>query len=150
MATLNSVEITAGAGPKAVHAGENVAKFSYSTSAALSAGDVIQLVRIPTGATVTDICIMMFGPAAGGNHAFGVGDGSSTARYGSISVVSTTVMFRLGGPAASALTGGLGFRVSVSDDAAVRYDTLDLYCNAIASAAAGYVFVGVVRYTMDP
>jgi hypothetical protein len=85
---------------------------------------------------------MMFGPAAGGNHSFGLGDGSSTARFGSVSVVSTTVLFTE--------AGGVGFRVSVSDDAVIRYDTLDLSVNAAASAAAGYVFTGVVRYTMDP
>ena len=62
----------------------------YTHSVALSAGDVIQMCRVPLGAVVTNIG---FGcSASAGAITVNVGDGNDTSAYAAAVVLSTTAL----------------------------------------------------------
>lgn len=135
MATFTSSQVGSGVSPRAVHVGLNTVVGKYSTSTALSAGDVIQMVKVPLGATVTGVT------ASGGaykQYTFTVGDGNSTARY----MAATS-----GGPTAVVTTGtalaGHGYTYTAED-------TIDIVTTVATSATGTGTATLIVQYTMDP
>lgn len=102
----------------------------------LSAGDVLQMVRVPSGARILDVWLIS-DALTGGNYTVTVGDGNSAARYfGSLSPGSTSSVNKM--------TQAAGFVYSYSAD-----DTVDITIGTVTTATAAGVLRLMVKYTMD-
>lgn len=91
----------------------------------LTAGQVVQMLAIPTGCVVHDILVSaeFTGNTAG---FYTIGDGSLTNRYcvnASLTATSRTTR----------ATSGVGWKISVSDDSTTRFDTIDVSIGAGAT-----------------
>lgn len=106
----------------------------------LSAGDVIQMLRVPAGACITDVRLTV-DQLSGGNYTFGIGDGGAAGRYfTSLSSGSTSAMFIMTNAAAQ--QAGVGYSYSVED-------TIDITASTVTTATASGVLRLSVTYTMD-
>lgn len=74
--------------PKAVHVGTNWVCGTYSSSTALSAGDVISVCKIPKGGRL--VALMLQGAVVGTSGGFGIGDAGSATRHGTLSLTATS------------------------------------------------------------
>lgn len=134
MATLQSPKATSGRPAQGIHAGVNAIVADYSLTATLSAGDVIQAVKVPHGARVVDA---WYNSSGIGTVALSLGDGVDPDRYCTSANAADVTVQRA--------TAGLGHQYTVSDGANDRFDTVDLtVISAAAGAAAGHVRVCVV------
>ena len=110
---------------------------SYPLAAALSAGDVIQMVRVPKGACITDVGFWtdLFG---GGNATItGVGDGGSANRFIASASTSASIAAIL-----NIIPSGVGYSYSVED-------TIDITIGTVTSASAVGQLSLRVSYTLD-
>lgn len=102
----------------------------------VSAGDVWQMLKIPSGAIVSELAFF-FDAGGAGNYTVGIGDGGSTGRY--ISSLSTQ---------ASSVTrmttvAGIGYSYSVED-------TVDIIWSTVTSGTAATGIATVrVTYTLN-
>lgn len=144
MATLKADKAKDGAQPRAVHAGTNSVKFTYSVTANLSVGDVIQLAKIPHGAIIDGFTVWH----TTGNIAFDIGDGGDGDRFiDSASVVTNgSVVF---GVHAQTNVAGYGYQYNLSDDATDQFDTMDMTILVVTTATAAGAISGVIQYHMD-
>lgn len=135
MATLTSTKVSSTRPVKSVHAGAQSISVVYSLTASLSAGDVIQMVKIPSGAVVTDIITTVLMTAAN-TTAANIGDGDSSARF-----LASTSMSNNG-----VVRATLGLPYSYSQD-----DTIDISFTVVTSAtvAAAMSIAMTVTYKMD-
>ena len=108
---------------------------------ALSAGDVIQLLKVPKGAVIND-WVLAISSSAQSYTVTGLGDGNSATRYlGSQSLVLVQVV-RLGG-GTTVTAGGMGYSYSAED-------TIDLTIGTVTSGtAANCDIFFTVHYTLD-
>jgi hypothetical protein len=140
MATFYSSAIRAanGGDARSAKGGEAVERVaSYTTSAALTTSDTIQVVKIPHGAVIT--AITQFGVVTDGDCHFAIGFTGALATFGSATASATA-------RAVVSLTTALPYTVSVSDDAQNRYATLLASCTTATSQTATNSFAWVVRY----
>lgn len=138
MATLTATAADSATPAKYKVNGDITRVVSYTVNPALSAGDVIQMLRVPNGACITGVSFStdLFG---GGNATItGVGDGNSANRYiGSVSTSnSLAALVTLTGP------GGLGYSYSAED-------TIDITIGTVTSASAVGKLILRVSYTLD-
>ncbi len=119
--------------PRKVHAGLNHAQGKYVASTALSAGDVVQMISVPNGATINSIKVSKGCWEA---YAFTVGDGDSTARF----LAATSGSAGLIVTRCDALTG-VGHTYSVDD-------TIDVVTTIDTSGTATATLVMEVTYSM--
>lgn len=109
-------------------------------NANLSTGDVIQMMRVPTGACILDVRLTV-DQLSGGNYTFGIGDGLTAGRYfTSLSSGSTSAMFIMTNAAAQ--QAGVGYSYSAED-------TIDITASTVTTATASGVLRLTVSYTMD-
>ncbi|SRR6266404_1564379 len=109
----------------------------YTVNPALSAGDVIQMMRVPNGACIVDVKFAsdLFG---GGNATItGVGDGNSANRYIGSASTSNSIATVI-----SMSSSGLGYSYSAED-------TIDITIGTVTSASAVGTLRLAVAYTMD-
>lgn len=110
---------------------------TYTVNPALSAGDVIQMVKVPKGACIVGLRFWtdLFG---GGNATItGVGDGVSAARYiGSASTSNSIAV------AIIINNTAIGYSYSVED-------TIDITIGTVTSASAVGLLCLAVTYTLD-
>jgi len=139
MATLTSTYAQSTSPIKAVHAGLNSVYSDYTLAAAFSAGDVVQMVKVPNRARIRSVRVGNLSVASG---SFSVGDGGDTARFIAVTSATLSTVFSLN------QAGGLGYKYSFSDDAAVQYDTID-YVQTVAGGSAGSILRMTVDYTVD-
>lgn len=119
-----------------------VVNYSLGATAnpALSSGDVLQMVRVPNGACVLDVRLVV-DQLSGGNYTLTIGDGNSAARYfGSISTGSTSAIFT------AATTGFVASSVGYSYSAE---DTIDITVGTATTATASGVIRLSVSYTLE-
>lgn len=105
----------------------------YSTTAAASANDVIQMIKVPKGAVIVDGWITM---DSSGAFTFSVGDGSSVARFqasASVSGAATQQIF---------LKSKLGHEYTADD-------TIDVKLTGIAGSIAAHNISLTVYYLVD-
>ena len=141
MATLQSNKAKAGVQPRLVHTGSQSVKFVYSVTASLSAGDVIQTVKVPHGAIMEDVKLVRTGA---GQFTCNIGDGGLPNRFRlSATLVANTIISGI------SVAGGLAYQYDLSDDAAPQYDTIDLLVTTVTTAIAGGVITGIIRYHCD-
>ena len=137
MATITASAAQSTVPAKYLFKGEVGRVVSYTCNPALSAGDVIQMIRVPNGCTIINMRFWtdLFG---GGNATItGVGDGVSANRY--ISSTSTSNSL------AAVVTCnpiGIGYSYSVED-------TIDITIGTVTSASAVGVLYLAVTYTND-
>lgn len=106
----------------------------------LSTGDVIQMLRVPAGACITDVKLVV-DQLSGGNYTFGIGDGNAAGRYyTSLSSGSTSAQFIMSNAAAQ--QAGVGYSYSAED-------TIDITASTVTTATASGVLRLVVSYTLD-
>lgn len=148
MATKRSAAVINGPS-RAVETGVNSITGEYSQTDTLSAGDIIEMVRIPDGGTVLDIIATM--PNVDGDSpvvptVLAIGDGISRGRYASGSANGQIV--RAGSPAGRA--GGVPYTVDLSDNDPIGYDTIDFQVvNGAKSGTSNGVLKLTALYTMD-
>ena len=138
MATLTGSMATSTSVPRALNVGINTVYAEYTLGAAFSAGDVVQMVKVPNGARIRNVRIANLSVASG---TFSVGDGGDTARYIASTSATLSTVFSLN------QAGGVGYKYSLSDDAAVQYDTID-YVVGTAGGSSGSVLRMIVDYTV--
>ena len=107
----------------------------YAATAALSAGDIIQMVRVPVGAVVTNVA---FGASmSAGAVTVIVGDGNNTSAYAAASVLSGSGVFVTSMPY-------VGFGRSYSAE-----DTIDMQVTAVSAAPGTADIFLTVEYTLQ-
>ena len=132
MATLTGDKAAAAVATRSIETGVVVEQASYTTSATLSAGDAIQMVKVPAGARVVDVKTTT-NSAAG--IAIAVGDGLDENRY----VVTASVS------ALSVLSGNANW----SNYEYTADDTIDITYDASMTATTTLTFNLQVMYTLD-
>lgn len=107
---------------------------------ALSSGDVLQMLRVPVGACILDVRLVV-DQLSGGNYTFTIGDGNSATRYyGSLSSGSTSAMYIMTNAAAQ--QAGIGYVYTAED-------TIDITVGTATTATASGVLRLIVSYTLD-
>ena len=127
MATYSSDRVTSGIPVRFNEKGSDGEVGTYSASAAISATDVFQMVRVPAGAMITDIILQIPGLSS---PSYSLGDGVNTSRF------TTTASSSF-----ATLGQGLGYSYSVADTIDVRFD-------AAATTATGK-FVMAASWKVD-
>ena len=143
MATLKGTKATDGAQPRFVETGAVQVLSTYDLSnGALSAGDVVQMVKIPHGAIIDDVKVKM--SVAENKAVVQVGDGNDTSRY-----FGSASLSLVGGAAITMDTDAFGYQYNLSDDAADQYDTIDIVVGTVTSATATGTITMLVSYHCD-
>lgn len=129
---------------KANHTGLNtvVAKYVIG-STGLTAGSVIQMIPVPDRAKILTGWLRGSGAS---NCKLSVGDGADPDRFISTATQSTTSSHQLWTffNNALAISTGFGYQYSLSDDAAVKWDTIDILVGS--ASLTGTVMLGVCYY----
>ncbi len=103
----------------------------------LSTGDVIQMLRVPSGACVLDVWFIT-DQLSGGNYTVTVGDGNTANRYfASLSTGSTSGINKM-----TLVGAAVGYSYSAED-------TIDITVSTVTTATASGVLRLCVKYTMD-
>ena len=133
MATLTAPDVSAGVQPKGLRVGLVAVASTFSNSACLSTGDVIQMVKVPANATVVDLKISTSITAG----SVTIGDGVDTDRYHQGYAMS--------------LSGGLAQMTAVLTPYTYSTDdTIDVVVSASATMSAAGAINLIVVYSMDP
>lgn len=129
MATITAGAAQSYAQPKATF-GANAISVEYDLTASLSAGDVIQMAKLPEGARIVSGNID-FNLTSANTVTLSVGDGGSATRYlGNTSASANTTI--------SNFTSGTGYSYSA-------VDTVDITVAAVTSATAtGNIILNLV------
>ena len=148
MTTYAADKAKAGAQARFVHAGsiDVLSKFNLVdtlSAGGVSAGDVIQMVKIPHGAIIDDLKVIMTGTGNDTKTVISIGDGGSSTRFQGSASTSFTVGHTL------VLTDNWGYQYNVSDDAAEQYDTIDIAIGTIVSATATGTITMLCTYHCD-
>lgn len=108
----------------------------YTHPVALSAGDVIQMLRVPNGAVVTHTQFAC--SASAGAITVNLGDGNDTSAYAAGTVLSGSAITHL-----AMQMRGLGRSYSAED-------TIDFVITALSAVPGTVDLTLVVEYTMQP
>jgi hypothetical protein len=135
MATFTAT--AAQAGVQAIHhiTGTITRVIQYAFTASASAGDVVQMLRVPVGAIVSRVAIA--NSASAGVITANIGDGNDTSAYGASVVLSGSAVLQTSMP-----YRGVGRSYSVED-------TIDIVVAAISTPAAETKLTLVVDYTLN-
>lgn len=134
MATLTASAAQANA-PAISHVNRTITRtVRYAATAALSAGDVVQMVKLPMGAVVSR-CVVAVSASAGA-VTVNVGDGNDASAYGASVVLSGSAIALASMPAR-----GLGRSYSAED-------TIDLTVAAVSAAPGTIDLILSVDYTL--
>lgn len=127
--------------PKYIENGVVARSVSFAFTTSGSAGDIVQMVPVPRGASILDVQLdVQGGMGATSNVGFTVGDGGSQTRY----LLSQTAAAILGGGALFRMNNGAGGGYSYSVD-----DTIDVTIGTIGSMSAQLSMRLTVLYAMD-
>lgn len=115
----------------------------------LSTGDVIQMVKLPTGAQILRIQVACGLSAFLTEGAISVGDGSSTARFMTATSLTSAAYLDT---AANTFGGGAALHYTISRSDAVVFlgDTIDISIGGAASTTSTGTFVMAVWFLMPP
>lgn len=108
---------------------------NYSANATtISSGDVFWMLKVPNGATITDL--RFWGRTSGtGGVVFNVGTTGSASLFGPATISATHQYISLTGGASA--TAQFPYKVSLSDDAALQYVVLALTQASGTATATG-------------
>lgn len=125
MATLVAAQAAAGIQPRAIHAGVNSVYSVYSLTATLSAGDIIQMCKLPDRARIIDVQLSVnVGLGAAGK--LNVGTRSDHDQL--IASASVVTALRVFTPATgnTITPNAIGLQYDISDDATTRYTMIEV------------------------
>jgi hypothetical protein len=133
---------------RAIVEGPTTVPFSYNTGATTASGaTLIELCKIPVGATITDVNILATSGAATNPADIGIsGKGTYQGATGVSGSASTFASAGTGGAVVRA-TKGITWKVEASDDATVRFATLTATVTP-GSNTVSLQINGSVTYTM--
>ncbi len=139
MATYEADKAKSGVQPREIETGANVVRASYISEVTHAAADIIQCVKVPSGAIIDSV--VYAAPISGSAPAqmmCQIGDGDDPNRFGSSTLSSV------------AFTGNLalGYQYSLSDAADPFYDTIDVTIDA-GALTVSQGFVLIVTYHCD-
>ena len=142
MATLSAATAQANQ-PRVTTDGTLITRMqTYVSTASFSAGDTVTMtgLKIPHGATTRSVWAK--GSATDGSLVFKVGTTGTANQFGS-TTLSAGVLNR------TELASGTGYKVSVSDDASIRYETIMVTIDTTTSPTASISLLIGVDYVMD-
>ena len=142
MSTLTAVSAQANQ-PRVTTDGTLITRMqTYVSTATMTAASTITMtgLKIPHGATTRTVWAK--GSAPDGSLIFKVGTTGTATQFGS-TTLSAGVLNR------TELTGGTGYKVSVSDDASIRYETIMVTIDTTTSPTASISLLIGVDYVMD-
>lgn len=113
MATLSSDKVATNLPRRSIHAGAFTEVAQFTGAAALSAGDVVQMVKVPAGARVVDLVYATNVLSQSVSAAISFGDGIDPNRYSSAGGLSN-ITGVLGDGLANAVTA-VGYEYSADD-----------------------------------
>jgi hypothetical protein len=139
MATLTATAAASNVPARYQHNGTITRVVDYAIAASLSAGDVIQMVKIPKDACVFSVVVGLADTPTThtGVITANIGDGNDTSAYAAAVVLS-------GSAVALSSTPVRGLARSYSAE-----DTIDIVVTAVSAAAASGSLRLVVQYTLD-
>lgn len=137
MATFTASVAQPGIQPKGLRVGLVGVKSSFTTTLSAVAGDIVQMVKVPKGAT--PLHVMLTGAPADGHIVVKVGDGVSTGRYISAGTLSVG-----GVNAISINTEYVPYTYSTDDTIDVLLSVL-----SISATAIGIVYNLMTIFSMD-
>lgn len=142
MATLTATAAQATVSAKYLINGAITRTVSFNPGGtALSAGDVIQMVKVPAGAIINDLALAI-SSSVQSYTITGCGDGNSATRYFASQSLVLVQCVRLGG-GTTAKVDGFGYSYSAED-------TIDITMGTITSGtAANCDIVMSLTYTLD-
>jgi hypothetical protein len=112
----------------------------YTTSASLSVGDVVHMVKVPMGMRITDVAVEISGNIAGSQFNVDVGDGGDAARFmDSLSLLTGRT---------DRIKQGLGYVYSAASSTQV--DTIDISPTVASSITAVMTIKLAVTGFIDP
>lgn len=135
MATKTASKADLGVQPKGLSVGLVAVTSTYTLTSSLSAGDVIQMVKVPKGATPIYVALSMTSAGANVGNAR-VGDGVSAARY------ITGYAYSATGVQAVINTAYAPYTYSTDD-------TIDVTLLSVSAASAEGAFVLTAIFAMD-
>jgi len=139
MANAKADKAADGVQPREIEAGANVVRASYIAAESHSATDVIQCIKVPSGAIIDNVIVAP--PISGSTPAaviLTIGDGDDPNRFGSFTFSSV----------AARGTGNLGYQYSLSDAADPFYDTIDAtVTGGVLTVSQGFAMI--VTYHCD-
>ena len=146
MATYTATGAQASVQPKGLRVGLVAVKSIYSIGAvSLSAGDIVQMVKVP--ANSTPIVIQYGCSNASDQYLLHVGDGINTQRYRSYSTYSAAFGMAVAGLAGS---GQVSFLATTPYTYSAD-DTIDIFLSTItATSTIGGAFYMNAIFSMDP
>lgn len=132
MATITATKAQVGVQPKGLRVGLVAVTTTYSLAASLSVGDVIQMIKVPKGATPVYVAVS----SGSGAAVVGVGDGISASRY--INILSDSV----------------GTTLTPINQVYVPYtystdDTIDITVSLVSTGVATGGFNMIAIFSMD-
>ena len=138
MATYEADKAKTGVQPREIETGANVVRASYISEVTHAAADIIQCVKVPSGAIIDSVVYAP--PISGSAGAFQgqIGDGDDPNRFGSATLSAGAFFGDL----------ALGYQYSLSDAADPFYDTIDVTIDA-GTLTVSQGFVLIVTYHCD-
>ncbi len=141
MTIYNATKMAAGVQPKFLPTGDIAVFSQFTTIAALAAGDVINMLQVPAGATITGVGLDVDKLDSSGTPAIvlNVGDAANNQRF-----VKNAAIGQAGGVAVPNQNGTLGFPYPAVSTILVQVGT---------GAATGVVGANVrlvLNYSLDP
>ena len=144
MGTFTATKAKAGAQARFVSAGMNTAYSEYTATATLSAGDVIQMVKVPKGAIVHNLVVttnVLQAGSTGSAAILLVGDGVDTNRYFDEVSASGVAVIKSG----LEIAANHGYEYTAADTIDITF--ADASGSSVATAAA--VFRMSAMYSVD-
>lgn len=138
MATYTSSKAVSGVQPKGLTVGLVAVTSTYTTVASAAAGDIIQMVKVPKGAT--PVHVNLTGAPADGHIVVKVGDGVSTGRY----ITGGTLSIAGVGNSLFINTEYVPYTYSVDDTIDIKLSVL-----SISATAIGTVYNLIAIFSMD-
>lgn len=138
--TFTTSKVAAGVQPRVIESGVISVTGSYALAAALVVNDVIQMVKVPAGATIVNTILSVPDLDSNGSPAIvlAVGDGSDDDRF-----VTGSTVGQAGGTVMSNTPTGTGYAYAAEDTVDVKVTT------APATGATSGTITLTVLYTMD-
>lgn len=143
MATLVATTAASGVQPRGIHAGVNAVRAVYSLTATLSAGDIIQMCKLPDGARVIGVSLLSnINP--GDACLFNVGTRDDHDQFIASATLSANLSFAI-----NRVTGH-GVILDVSDDATNRYSMIEIkVSDATGTGTKSGSISLIVQYHLD-
>lgn len=133
MATKQAAKALDGVQPKGLSVGLVAVTSIYSLTSSNSAGDVIQMVKVPKGATPIYVAVSAASVGVGAVH---VGDGVSNTRY------INPILYSAGSTQAVINTNYTPYTYSTDD-------TIDIFVSAVSVGTLAGSFIMTAIFAMD-